>query len=998
MEPLTNYDEDIISLDVSGAFSDADLPGDTLSFSATGLPAGLSMSTAGVISGTIDGSASDATDDDNNTQDYNVVVTVTDGEGGLVEAPFTWTVNNTLPEFLSGDDVPETGVNADSYSFSADEGTAEDDVIGQVAAVDADNDSLTYSITGGNESGLFAIDANSGEISVTQDIDDAELGSYSLSVLVDDGEGGQDTASVAISLDNINDDPAIVSTGSVVVSEEGLTGGIKDSIGNLDTTDNAFDGSGQVVVTDIDGGAATYTLDTPPVGLTSDGLAITWSGNGTEANGLTGATQLTGATSSATIIVISIAADGAWSADLQGPIDHPSKTEEDDLSFDIGVTVSDGNGGSDTATLSITVEDDSPDAAISFVDPQQTALVLSENADSAAVITFNLTTAGSGQGADGANSVVSLSVDGLPSDDGGFDTGLKAVTGVDGGESIYLYTTLDPAVLEAKTSDSGPVIFSIALSQTGDSLTVTVPTMAIYHDATLEPSQDLMAYLSDDLILKAVHTMTDADLDVSIAEVDLSGMIGFTDGVPVDNSVNAVLVNEANTSLTGQSLVDLFADGVGTVTWTSATGLVDGSAGTLTSNGEDIVITTEGNVVTGTTSSGALAFTVTAQDDGTYDVQQYLAIDTEAPLSVSDAGLTYGSNPESDYYMYQTASGEVALVSISNLATFEADNPNSTLIFTLNDGVGSTNDVNMSAAGIGGDANNIFEPDVFQFDLAGETTYRLDISFKKEVSLATSTITATYVSGDAATPIVTLDADGLNIVIEAEEGQTFDAVILTSIGESQKITDVTVFTGVQDLAPTLTLGYEATDGDLDSASGSIDIAFTGTGAQDLTIVGQDSNGETLTGDVGSDSIQGLSGDDILSGLAGDDVLIGGAGNDILTGGAGDDIFLFTAEDQGTGLEPATDSIVDFNDAGEADVLDISDLLVGEAGQDLTAFLEITETLDGAVQISVTPNGSGDVTEVIRLEGTTLAELGADAADTQTEILADLVGTHIIVDS
>jgi hypothetical protein len=360
LQPLSNYDADVISLDISGAFSDADLPGDTLFFSATGLPAGLSMSAAGVISGTIDGSASDATDDDDNTQDYNVVVTVTDGEGGSVEAPFIWTVDNTIPEFLSGDDNSQTGVNADSYSFSANEGAEADDVIGQVDAVDADNDSLTYSITGGNESGLFAIDASSGEISLTQDIDDAELGLYNLSVLVDDSEGGQDTASVAISLDNINDDPEIVSTGSVTVSEEGLLGGILDYSGNLDTTNNAFDDSGQVVVTDVDGGTPTYTLDTPPAGLTSGGLALTWSGNGTGTNGLIGATQLTGAVTSTTIIVISIAADGVWSADLQGPIDHLSTTEEDDLSFDVGVTVSDGNGGSDTATLSITVEDDSP--------------------------------------------------------------------------------------------------------------------------------------------------------------------------------------------------------------------------------------------------------------------------------------------------------------------------------------------------------------------------------------------------------------------------------------------------------------------------------------------------------------------------------------------------------------------------------------------------------------------------------------------------------------
>ena len=44
-----------VSLDVSGSFSDAD--NDTLTYSASGLPGGLSINNAGVISGTIDADA-----------------------------------------------------------------------------------------------------------------------------------------------------------------------------------------------------------------------------------------------------------------------------------------------------------------------------------------------------------------------------------------------------------------------------------------------------------------------------------------------------------------------------------------------------------------------------------------------------------------------------------------------------------------------------------------------------------------------------------------------------------------------------------------------------------------------------------------------------------------------------------------------------------------------------------------------------------------------------
>ncbi len=73
----------VFSLNLAGNASDAD--GDTLTFTATGLPSSLSLSSAGMLTGTT--VAVDATN-----SPYDVTVTVDDGNGGTAEASFTLTV------------------------------------------------------------------------------------------------------------------------------------------------------------------------------------------------------------------------------------------------------------------------------------------------------------------------------------------------------------------------------------------------------------------------------------------------------------------------------------------------------------------------------------------------------------------------------------------------------------------------------------------------------------------------------------------------------------------------------------------------------------------------------------------------------------------------------------------------------------------------------------------------------------------------------------------
>ncbi|WP_285541387.1 putative Ig domain-containing protein, partial [Brucella sp. NBRC 12950] len=96
-----NDDADAItSLDVSDFFKDID--GDTLTYSATGLPKGLTIDpNTGIISGTIDPSASQ----DGVGGAHSVTITVSDGTS-TVDQTFTWTVSNPAP--VANDDAVST--------------------------------------------------------------------------------------------------------------------------------------------------------------------------------------------------------------------------------------------------------------------------------------------------------------------------------------------------------------------------------------------------------------------------------------------------------------------------------------------------------------------------------------------------------------------------------------------------------------------------------------------------------------------------------------------------------------------------------------------------------------------------------------------------------------------------------------------------------------------------------------------------------------------------
>jgi hypothetical protein len=155
-----------------------------------------------------------------------------------------------------------------------------------------------------------------------------------------------------ITIDGKNDQPS-VTTGTVTVSDEGLTNANTEVDSQSATASLAFS------VSDDDlSDTHTVTLSEPATTYASGGNNLSWTGDGTQ--GLVGYYMDGG--QQVDVITIAIVS-GEYKVEQYQPIDHIG-SGEDTASISIGVTVTDNSGSANasnsTATLTVNVEDDSP--------------------------------------------------------------------------------------------------------------------------------------------------------------------------------------------------------------------------------------------------------------------------------------------------------------------------------------------------------------------------------------------------------------------------------------------------------------------------------------------------------------------------------------------------------------------------------------------------------------------------------------------------------------
>ena len=178
------------------AATDADT-GDTLTYTLSGTDA----SSFSIVSTSGQLQTKAALDYETKTT-YSVTVSVSDGNDGSDAIDVTINVTdvnevptNTAPVFTDGTSTTRT--IAENTVSGTNIGTA-------IAATDADNDVLTYTL-GGTNAASFSIVSTSGQLQTSAALDYETKSSYSVTVSVSDGNDGSDSITVTINVTNVDE-------------------------------------------------------------------------------------------------------------------------------------------------------------------------------------------------------------------------------------------------------------------------------------------------------------------------------------------------------------------------------------------------------------------------------------------------------------------------------------------------------------------------------------------------------------------------------------------------------------------------------------------------------------------------------------------------------------------------------------------------------------------------------------------------------------------------
>ncbi|MGI8466065.1 retention module-containing protein [Pectobacterium punjabense] len=1065
---------------VSGTIRATDVDGDTLRYSVSTQPQHGTL--------TLDGATGQYTYTP--AQDYNgndrFVVTVSDGNGG--------TTTSTVSIGITP--VNDAPVSADQ-SITTREDTP---VGGTIRATDVDGDTLRYSVSTQPQHGTLTLDGATGQYTYTpaQDYN----GNDRFIVTVSDGNGGTTTSTVSIGITPVNDAP-VSADQSITTREDTPVGGT-------------------IRATDVDGDTLRYSVSTQPQHgtLTLDGATGQYTYtpaqdyNGNDRFVVTVSDGNGGTTTSTVSIGITPVNDAPMSADQSittredtpvGGTIRATDVDGDTLRYSVStqpqhgtltldgatgqytytpaqdyngndrfiVTVSDGNGGTTTSTVSIgiTPVNDAPVSADQSITTREDTPVggtIRATDVDGDTLRYSVST----QPQHGT-----LTLDGAtgqytytPAQDyNGNDRFIVTVSDGNGGTTTSTVsigiTPVNDAPVSADqsitTREDTPVGGTIrATDVDGDTLRYSVSTQPQHGTLTLDGATGKYTYTpaanfsgSDRFIVTVSDGKggtTASTVSVGITPVADAPVVSLntTAGTTTPTSAEIIKVNGGSGKSGGFDVQDgkIVKIGSGVRVW-----LTEGDTAPTAANPSEQIKyygKDNGNGNPGGSTSYADIFVVHSksgyfyrQSDWTEAQKQYNQLD-----SVHGNSQSQSSNPGKDYIFVQKEEGFTYKAENSTNNRNNNFNTMDGVKVTYSDGKGHSGSLikqvsNQLEGVIYSDGSTYTAGNSATVDKVpgqvGKQTYVLDVSAALTDRDGSETLSGIRLTGIPTGTVLTdqinnvkytVGADGTYLIQNAHNAQTLAGKITLEVpGDAGKLNvvaqatstemgnhdtatgysaegaeqyglsvgaagndtisgtynddvlfgDVVSFPnidgngitalqnyigkqlGMQTGVPTTKdmhnyIASHSTEFDLSSAKGGNDILNGGDGD------------DILFGQGGNDTLYGGAGNDLLYGGSGDDILIGGAGGDTLIGGAGADTFKWQAGDIGN------DVIKDFN-AKEGDRIDLSDLIGElEQGTDISRYIRITDNQGSPViEVSTagnfTANNGGTVAVSITLE-------------------------------
>ncbi len=160
------------------------------------------------------------------TASYGLTVTATDAHGGTATTTVTVAVVAVPPPPVFGEA---------SYAFTVAEDTAVATQVGMIRATVAGGAAVTHRLTAGNTSGVWTLDATTGELKVAGALDYETAPSHQLTVEARRGPAAAAVVPVTITVTNVDEPPAFAGDAYAFTVAEDTT--IPTSLGTVTATD-----------------------------------------------------------------------------------------------------------------------------------------------------------------------------------------------------------------------------------------------------------------------------------------------------------------------------------------------------------------------------------------------------------------------------------------------------------------------------------------------------------------------------------------------------------------------------------------------------------------------------------------------------------------------------------------------------------------------------------------------------------------------------------------